>query len=286
MKAIILAGGKGTRLYPITQVINKHLLPVYDKPMIYYALSNAMLAGCSEILLISTSTQIHLFKQLLKDGLQWGIKISYLEQQHANGIAEAFILAADFIAKDNVWLFLGDNIIFGHELPKILIETSKQSQTTIFSIPVIDPQRYGILKFNNQKQVIKIIEKPQQYISNHAVIGIYYYDNQVIDIAKTLKPSARGELEITDINNIYLKQKNLKVQQFGRGIAWLDTGTFQSILDATNFINILSKQQALHVAYPEEIALNKNYISKQQFITLAKKNQKNDYGKYLLSLIL
>ncbi len=286
MKAIILAGGSGTRLYPSTKIITKQLLPVYDKPMIYYPLSTVMLTGIRDILIISTPQDLPMYKQLLGDGSQLGLRLEYVEQQKPEGIAQAFTLGETFIGKDNVCLVLGDNIFYGYGFSGMLEEAAQlKSGALVFSYYVKDPERYGVSEFDSDGNVISIEEKPIKPKSNYAVTGLYFYDNQVVEIAKKLKPSARGELEITDVNKEYLKQKTLKVKKMGRGIAWLDTGTHESLLDASNFIASIENRQGLKVACIEEIAYRKKYITKNQLMALAEPILKSQYGQYLISLI-
>lgn len=286
MKAIILAGGSGTRLYPSTKIITKQLLPVYDKPMIYYPLSTVMLAGIRDILIISTPQDLPMYKNLLGDGSQLGLRLEYVEQQKPEGIAQAFTLGETFIGKDNVCLILGDNIFYGYGFSGMLEEAAQlKSGALVFSYYVKDPERYGVSEFDSAGNVISIEEKPLKPKSNYAVTGLYFYDNQVIDIAKKLKPSARGELEITDVNKAYLNNKTLKVTKMGRGIAWLDTGTHESLLDASNFIASIENRQGLKVACIEEIAYRKKFITKTQLMALAEPILKSQYGQYLISLI-
>lgn len=284
-KGIILAGGKATRLYPITSVISKQLLPVYNKPMIYYPLSVLMLAGIRDILIISNPDTLPKLKELFNTGKDLGINISYKEQQKPNGLAEAFIIGENFIGKDNVALILGDNIFYGHGFSKIL-ETAAQKKegATIFGYYVDDPQRYGIVEFDENKKPVSIIEKPKEPKSNWAVPGLYFYDNSVVDIAKTIKPSQRGELEITDINKIYLKQNKLSVEFLGRGFAWLDAGTYNSLLDSSLFIRTIEERQGIMVGCLEEIAYKKKFISKEQLLQRAK-TLNSVYGKYLGKII-
>lgn len=285
MKGIILAAGLSTRLYPASIHISKQLLPIYDKPMIYYPISILMLAGIRDILIITSSHDKPLFERLLQDGSQWGIKITFAVQIAPRGIADAFIVGEDFIGDDNVCLMLGDNIIYGHNMleafPKI---NPDYSGATVFGYYVSDPERYGVLGFDKDGNINDILEKPEVAPSHFAVTGLYFYDNQVIDIAKNLKPSARGELEITDVNREYLKRGQLKAKLFGRGIAWLDTGTHDSLLDAANFIQILEERQSLKVGCPEEVAWRKKYISTEQLKALAQPMLKNGYGQYLLNI--
>lgn len=285
MKAIILAAGAGTRLHPAASFISKQLLPIYDKPMIYYPLTTVMLAGIREVLIITAPHDQNLFKKLLGDGSQWGISISYAIQEVPRGIADAFIIAEDFIGDGSVCLMLGDNIIYGHDLAKTLPDVSqKQIGATVFAYYVRDPERYGVLKFDDKHNVIDILEKPKVPPSNFAVSGLYFYDNQVIEIAKNLVPSARGELEITDVNRAYLEQGQLDAKLFGRGVAWLDTGTFESLLDAAQFIQVLEHRQGLKVGCPEEVAWRKKYITLEQLKKLAEPLVKSGYGQYLLEI--
>lgn len=286
MKGIILAGGSGTRLYPITEVISKQLVPIYDKPMIYYPLSIMMLAGIKDILLISTPCDISRFEVLLGDGSQLGISISYKVQKRPNGLAEAFIIGADFIGNDSVCLILGDNIYYGSGLSELLQNTIKEEKgATVFGYQVRDPKRFGVIEFDKRNQVKAIVEKPQHPASNYAITGMYFYDNRVVNIAKGLKPSARGELEITDINKKYLEIGELNVKLLGRGYAWLDTGTHDSLNDASNFIETIQKRQNLKIACIEEVAYRMGYIDKDQVYKLAQPLKKSDYGQYLLRLI-
>lgn len=285
MKGIVLAGGSGTRLYPITRGISKQLIPIYDKPMIYYPLSTLMLAGIRDILIISTPDYISLFENLLKDGSEWGINLTYKVQKKPRGLADAFILSADFIGNDSVALVLGDNIYYGAGLSgKLETAARKANGATVFGYHVNDPQRFGVVEFDKKSHVVSIEEKPQKPKSNYAVTGLYFYDNKVIDIAKNVKPSARGEIEITDINKEYLKHDELEVQMLNRGFAWFDTGTHDSLLEASNFIATVEKRQNLKVACLEEIAYRMHYIDKNKLIKLAEPLKKNDYGQYLLQL--
>jgi glucose-1-phosphate thymidylyltransferase len=286
MKGIILAGGAGTRLYPLTKATSKQLLPIHDKPMIYYPLSVLMLAGIREILLISTPEDLPNFKRLLGTGKDLGISLSYIEQHSPDGLAQAFILGADFIGTDDVCLVLGDNIFYGHGFTKLLAASLRNvkeaQQATVFGYYVQDPERYGVVAFDKEGNAQSIEEKPTQPKSNYAVVGLYFYPNSVIEIAKTLKPSERGELEITAVNQVYLKRGNLKVEVMGRGFAWLDTGTHEALLDASNYIQTIENRQGLKVACIEEIAYEKGYISKAQLLALAEPLKKNDYGQYLI----
>jgi len=286
MKGIILAGGSGTRLYPITKSISKQILPVYDKPMIYYPLSVLMMSGIREILIISTPNDIIQFENLFGDGSFIGLDIKYKVQPSPDGLAQAFILGEEFIEKDNVCLILGDNIFYGYGLGTILKQASAlQKGATVFGYYVKDPQRYGVVEFDNTGSVLSIEEKPEQPKSNYAVTGLYYYDNSVIEKAKSLKPSKRGELEITDLNRLYLEEKTLDVKLLGRGMAWLDTGTHESLLQASNFIATIELRQGLKVACIEEIAYSNKYITKEQLSELAKKMKNNSYGEYLNQIV-
>lgn len=285
MKGIILAGGAGTRLHPITKISSKQLLPVYDKPMIYYPMSILMLAGINEILIISTPQDLPNFKELFGNGSHIGLKLSYAEQAEPKGIAQAFTIGENFIGKDNVCLILGDNIFYGGSLRLILEEAAKlQDGGIVFGYYVKDPERYGVAEFDENYNVLTIEEKPKNPKSNYAVTGLYFYDNNVINIAKNLKPSARGELEITDVNKEYLKMNKLKLKLMGRGIAWLDTGTHESLLEAGNFIATIEHRQGLKVACLEEIAYRKGYINKEQFIKIGESMKNNQYGQYILDI--
>ena len=285
-KGIVLAGGSGTRLHPVTQSISKQLLPVYDKPMIYYPLSTLMLAGIREICIISTPQDTPRLQQLLGDGKHWGLDLTYIVQQKPEGIAQAFTLARDFIADDPVALILGDNVYYGHELETMMANADNQTDgATVFAYPVTDPERYGVVSFEPSRKSLSIVEKPKNPESRYAVTGLYFYDNRVVDIAASLKPSARGELEITDVNLLYLADGQLNVQLMGRGMAWLDTGTHDSLLEASQFIQTIEKRQGLKVMCPEEIAYRKGFITAEELEKIAEPLVKSGYGDYLMQLL-
>lgn len=284
-KGIILAGGSGTRLYPITQVVSKQLLPVYDKPMIYYPLSTLMLAGIQDILIISTPSDTPRFRDMLGDGSRFGCSFSYAVQSAPNGLAEAFLIGHDFVGQDLSALVLGDNIFYGHDFRgQLLAAATRYDCATVFAYPVTDPERYGVVEFDNEGNAVGIEEKPPRPKSRYAVTGLYFYDDQVCEFAKRVKPSKRGELEITDLNRMYLEQKRLKVEVMGRGHAWLDTGTIDSLIEAASFIQTIEKRQGLKVSCPEEIAFRNGWLSKSDLVTLAEPLAKSGYGAYLLAI--
>jgi len=285
MKGIILAGGAGTRLYPLTKSISKQIIPVYDKPMIYYPLSVLMLAGIREILIISTPEDIHLYEDLLGNGQQLGLNLDYQIQPSPDGLAQAFIIGENFIGDDTVCMILGDNIFYGHGFGKVLLDTAAlEDGAVVFGYYVTDPERYGVVDFDAKGKALTIEEKPKQPRSNYAVTGLYFYSNDVIDKARSLKPSARGELEITDLNRLYLEEERLKVRIMGRGMAWLDTGTHESLLQASNYIYTIEERQGLKVSCIEEIAFKRGYIDKEQLVRLAEPLSKNQYGQYLMNI--
>lgn len=286
MKGIILAGGSGTRLHPMTLVTSKQLMPVYDKPMIYYPLSTLMLAGIKDILIISTPHDLPHFQRLLGDGAEWGIKLSYAEQPSPDGLAQAFLIGAEFIGDNRVCLILGDNIFYGHGITELFRSAMMRNDgATVFAYHVQDPERYGVVEFDREGRALSIEEKPQTPKSNWAVTGLYFYDNDVVDIARELKPSPRGELEITDVNRVYLERGQLHVEQMGRGYAWLDTGTPDSLIDASDFVATLQKRQGIKISSPEEAAFRNGFIDAAQIEKLGKKLGKSDYGRYLLTLL-
>ena len=285
-KGIILAGGSGTRLYPLTHVISKQLMPLYDKPMIYYPLSTLMLAGIRDVLIITTPEDQPLFESLFKDGNQWGMKISYAEQPYPGGLAQAFIIGRSFVGKDGVCLILGDNVFYGDSLVRLMQKACKRKKgATVFGYWVKDPENYGVAEFNSKGNVVKLAEKPKKPKSNYAITGLYFYDNQVLDIAAKLKPSSRGELEITDINKAYLKNESLTLEKMGPGFAWLDTGSHDSLLAASNFIETIESRQGLKVSCPEEIAFKAGWITPMNLKKLAHPLKNNGYGRYLLGLL-
>ena len=286
MRGIVLAGGSGTRLHPVTQAVSKQLLPVFDKPMIYYPLSSLMQAGIRDVLIISTPQDTPRFQQLMQDGSQWGLNISYAVQASPDGLAQAFIIGAEFIGSDDCALVLGDNIFHGHDLSKNLLAAGEQKKgATVFAYPVQDPERYGVVEFNSQGQAVSLEEKPEQPKSHYAVTGLYFYDNRVVDVAKNIKPSERGELEITDVNKQYLEWGDLSVQVFGRGLAWLDMGTHESLLQASMFIETIENRQGLKVACLEEIAFRQGFIGEEELARAADQYGKSGYGRYLRTVL-
>ncbi len=285
-KGIILAGGSGTRLYPLTQVVSKQLMPLYDKPMIYYPLSTLLLAGIRDIFVITTPQDQPLFQELLRDGSQWGVNITYGIQPNPDGLAQAFLIGKDFIGNEGCSLILGDNVFYGTELPDLMETAQKREEgATVFGYWVKDPHNYGVAEFDDQDRVVGVEEKPDKPKSHYAITGLYFYDNQVVDIAGSIKPSNRGELEITDVNRVYLQKSQLSVERMSRGFAWLDTGSHDSLLDASNFIETIQKRQGLMVCCPEEIAFSKGWISADDVAKLAQTLKKNEYGQYLTRLI-
>ena len=285
MKGIILAGGSGTRLYPLTRSVSKQLMPVYNKPMIFYSLTTLMLAEISEILLITRPEDSDLFRNLLRDGRQWGLQISYAEQPRPEGLAQAFVIGEDFIDGEPACLILGDNLFFGHGLPPLLRQAAQTTKgAVVFAAPVRNPEQYGVVEFDGDGKVASIEEKPREPRSDYAVTGLYFYDPDVVEIAKSLKPSARGELEITDVNNVYMHRGELAVEILGRGFAWLDTGTYDSLLEASHFVQVMEHRQQLMIGSPEEIAFNLGYIDRDQLSALAAQYRGNDYGRYLQRL--
>ena len=285
MKGIILAGGSGTRLYPITMGISKQLMPIYDKPMIYYPLSTLMLAGIKDILVITTPEDQEQFKRLLKDGSQWGCNIQYAKQEVPNGLAQAFVIGEEFIGKDSVALVLGDNIFYGSGFSKLLQSSVHTDGAVVFAYPVSDPERYGVVEFDEQNNAVSIEEKPTKPKSNYAVPGLYFYNNDVVEIAKNIQPSARGEYEITTVNDHYLQIKKLKVAVLDRGFAWIDTGTFDRLSDATEYVRVIEKRQGLKIGCPEEIAYRMGFITKEQLTALAEGLKKSGYGEYLFKIV-